>query len=474
MTRLRIIAINDVYELGNFPRLATLMRELAARDPVDRTLVTLAGDFLAPSLLSSLDQGRGMVALLNALGVTHVTWGNHEDDIDAPIALARAKELTAVWLSTNLPDLGLPTYDVVTVGAHKVGLLGVVVDDPTVYRRPPFGGTRMLPARATALAMTAALVRDHGCDLVVPLTHLPVAEDRLLAHEQVPPYPVMLGGHDHVEVLEDVAGTTLAKAGHDAQRAIIVDFTWSDHATTPAMHIRIEAVAGYDEAPDIRAMVDQHMAPVRAMQAATLMRIPPGVELSSIGSRNRQTSLARMLCSRLRDVMGAEVGMLNGGGVRGSRTYRERFTFADLEVELPFDNEFTVVPMTGAEIREAVQVSRTPRESGGFLQLDDGVTVTADHVVTAIGGAPLDLARTYRVALMRNLLLGMDKNTTLTRIGVDHPERVPPLGCGREIKLVLVDGFGALLAKEIGFERIDTDHDGRLSVAEIAAGFDLI
>ena len=74
--------------------------------------------------------------------------------------------------------------------------------------------------------------------------------------------------------------------------------------------------------------------------------------------------------------------------------------------------------MTGAEVRDAIQVSRTPRESGGFLQVDDGVEVSAEHVVTAIARAPIDPARSYRVALMRNLLLGMDKNTTLTRIGV--------------------------------------------------------
>ena len=42
-------------------------------------LVTLAGDFVAPSMLSSLDKGAGMIDAL--IGVTHVCFGNHEDDI---------------------------------------------------------------------------------------------------------------------------------------------------------------------------------------------------------------------------------------------------------------------------------------------------------------------------------------------------------------------------------------------------------
>lgn len=470
--RLRIIAINDVYELDNFPRLVTLMRELAVRDPVERTLVTLAGDFIAPSLLSSLDQGRGMIALLNAIGVTHVGWGNHEDDLEMPIVMERQAELNAVWLSTNMPELGLPTYDLVQVGAYKVGLFAVVSEDPTVYRRPPFGGTPMLPARAAALAMSESLERDHQVDLIIPLTHLPVAEDRILAQARRPPYPLILGGHDHVEILEEVAGTTIAKAGHDAERAIIADFTWTE-APHPTLQIRMEAVTDYAEDAATRALVELHMAPVHAMQGATLMRLPPGVELSSSNSRNRQTSLGQVLCSRIRDALRVDVCVLNGGGVRGSRSYRERFTFADLESELPFDNEITVVSMSGAEIREAVLVSRTPSESGGFLQVDDGVTVD-DKIITAIGGAPLDPQRAYRVALMRDLLLGMDKNPVFSRIGREQAERVPPAGCGRPIKLVLIDAFGATLAEQVGFQRLDADHDGTLSVAEIAAGFEAL
>ena len=48
-------------------------------DNYDRTItpsaVTLNGDFLSPSALSSIDNGRGHVAALRAAGVTHVSLG---------------------------------------------------------------------------------------------------------------------------------------------------------------------------------------------------------------------------------------------------------------------------------------------------------------------------------------------------------------------------------------------------------------
>ena len=40
-----------------------------------------AGDFVAPSLLSSIDHGRGMVDVLNQVGVGVVCFGNHESDV---------------------------------------------------------------------------------------------------------------------------------------------------------------------------------------------------------------------------------------------------------------------------------------------------------------------------------------------------------------------------------------------------------
>ncbi len=488
--RLRIVAINDVYQLDNFPRLATLIAELGRTDPVDRTLVTLAGDFLAPSLLSSLDQGAGMVEVLNAIGVTHVTFGNHEDDIEVAALRQRLSELNALWLDTNAPEFSpaCRTHDIVSVvlaAGHdevRVGLIGVVVDDPTIYRRPPFGGTRLLPARETARTVATALVHDGVADLVVPLTHLPLAEDRLLAKEQrTPPFRIILGGHDHAEVLEWVDGTCIAKAGHDAARAIIVELAWpsplrdgAGKAHEAALQVRLEAVAGYAESAPIRALVDRLMTRVREVQDATLLRIPQGLALSSIGSRNRQTTLGQMLCTRLRDVLGADACILNGGGIRGGRDYDGRFTFADLEAELPFDNEISVMPLLGSELRDAVASSRAAGESGGYLQVDDGVSVDERNIISAIGGVPLDSQRTYRVALMRNLLLGMDRIAPLMRIGVERPERVPPAGCGREVKLVLVDAFGAMLARQLGFERVDMNHDGVLSVSEISAGLALL
>lgn len=171
--KLRIVSVNDVYLLDNLPRLRSLVRHHSEHDPADALLVLVAGDFLSPSLLSSLDGGRAMIECLDAVGVTHVTFGNHEDDLGRDDLVARARELRAKWLATNVAALdgALPRSDVLEVRGVRVGLVGVVMNDPAVYREPPFGGATVESANEAALREAERLVRDEACAFVVPLTH---------------------------------------------------------------------------------------------------------------------------------------------------------------------------------------------------------------------------------------------------------------------------------------------------------------
>ena len=76
---LRIISINDVYELDNFPHFAAA-KKIESVGPT-KTLAVLAGDFVAPSLLSSIDHGHAKVDCMNMSGVDYVCIGNHENDV---------------------------------------------------------------------------------------------------------------------------------------------------------------------------------------------------------------------------------------------------------------------------------------------------------------------------------------------------------------------------------------------------------
>lgn len=481
---LRLVCVNDVYLLDHLPRLRSLVRHAAEVAPADLLLVTLAGDFLAPSLLSSLDQGAGMVDCLDAVPVTHVTFGNHEDDVPFAALQARAREFRGVWLNGNLRGfpVELPSRQCLTLAAPgarpvTVGLVGVVSADPALYRPLPFGGLPIAPANERAVAEAKKCLAD-GAGCVVALTHQSIADDRALAAQGEVPFPLIVGGHEHEPHLEVVGGSHIVKAGMDATHAVVVDLAWPDEPPPagapdlPRVEVRLEDVRAWPDDARLRARVEHHQEKVQALRAATLLRLGPGESLSSEGSRARQTSFGAMVCSRLRDALGAEAAILNGGGIRANRAHAGDFTYGDLEAELPFANEVVVVTMPGRVLRAAVAESRAraPTPWAAFLQVDDGVTVDAAGAVTAVGGVALDEGREYRVATVRLLLAGLDGIEALRAFAREHPERVPPVDAGRELKTVLVETFALGLWRRIGpFESIDVDGDGRVSPDDLRA-----
>jgi 2',3'-cyclic-nucleotide 2'-phosphodiesterase (5'-nucleotidase family) len=484
---LRIVSVNDVYVLDNLPRLRNLVRHHAVTAPADAFIVVIAGDFLAPSILSSLDAGRGMVECLRAVGITHAIFGNHEDDVPLAELRLRIAELGGTWLNTNLRGFEppLPARQILEVAREgsrrvRVGLVGVVMNDPAAYRPLPFGGCEMMPANDAARAEASRLVREDGCACVVPLTHQSMADDRELARAQrEPPFPVIVGGHEHVVFLEQVEGTWIVKAGADAAHAVVTDLAWPEAAPAagtwdlPTVTVRLDDVARYPEDPALRACVDGHLRRVHDLELATLVKLAPGEVLSSVGTRARQTSLGTLICSRVRDALGAEACFFNGGGIRGGREYHAHLTYGDLEAEVPFDNEVVVLRLPGRVLREAVAASRSlaPAESGGFLQVDDRTTVIGpESTVTDLAGAPLAEDREYRVALVRDLLGGMDHIEPLVRFARAHPEQIPPAGSGRGVKMVLVEAFSVALWRHLGgFDAVDANHDGVVTAPEIAA-----
>ena len=290
---LRIIQINDVYELDQFASFQTCIAEHSndgndgnsnsSRRRPDRVLVILAGDFLGPSLLSSLDQGASMIDCLNAVGVDFVCFGNHECDVPTQTALPkRIQQSNFCWLNSNMQELNdkvlllssssgihTPEYATVQVVSNKssskqIALLGLLTPDPSLYRPGSFANATIEPVIPTTEALLEKLQQqqqqdndnnnnnnnDAMIDLIIPITHQSMAEDRALAHHFGGTiFPIILGGHDHTPMDETIMTTTtknknsnnnnnnggarIFKTGYDAIYTGIIDIRWkNDHGTS--------------------------------------------------------------------------------------------------------------------------------------------------------------------------------------------------------------------------------------------------
>ena len=436
---LTLLTVNDVYEVapvqgqGGLAELMTLLR--AERATATHHLTTVNGDFLSPSLMSSLFKGAQMVALFNALGVDVVVFGNHEFDLGPEVTQQRIAEAAFAWLGTNVlgPD-GTPfggSLATMTrqVGELTIGLFGVLTPETAQLSSP---GPTVTFAPVVPTAQTAVqTLRQAGADVIIALTHLTIAEDRALA-QQVPGISVILGGHEHTPITWYEGGTLIHKSGQDARYLgridLVIDKKTTDKGsqvtTTPSWRM----IANRGVPPDAS------VAPVVARYTASLdqeLAQPLGQTQTALNSqvdevRTREASIGNLIADALRQGLHADVALINGGGIRGNRLYNAGMTLTrrDILKEMPFGNVGVLLALSGADLLAALEhgVSQVEAKAGRFPQVSGLRFVYNPEkpagsrvVAVQVGGKPLEPTATYRVATNDYMFKGGDGYGSLSK-----------------------------------------------------------
>ena len=297
---LQLVQVNDVYEIDNWPAFATLRRRAAAEFAhLGPTIGVVPGDFVAPSLLSSLDRGLGMVDCMNAAGVDYVCIGNHESDIPVSALHDRIRESRFVWLNSNMPEFPrspslpeMPEFRVVEVTSaadpghtRRIGLIGLCSEDRSVLSKGAFGDCAIAPLNETCKQLVQRLVTEHKCDVVIPLTHQLVQQDRDLAAslDSSLPVPFILGGHDHEPFEERIVvagpgpatlGRTVIKTGADGKLIAVLSVVWPSSSTpsnAPETSVAMTAAADVAD-PDagVGELVQTHKSVLKEIEESSL------------------------------------------------------------------------------------------------------------------------------------------------------------------------------------------------------------
>jgi 5'-nucleotidase len=495
---LRIIQINDVYELGNLPHFKSLVDD--KKGVADETIVILAGDFLGPSLLSSLDKGRGMIDTLNNCGITHVCFGNHETDVPMDQLANRIMESKFKWVNTNMReldeklDIETSPHDVIELshGAHskKIGLIGLLTDDKSVYRPGSFGGAEIEPVIDCTEKYLKDVLEPMNLDMIIPLTHQRMHFDRIYCEKfKGSTFPIIIGGHDHEPFSEKHEGSLILKAGMDGENTAVIDITWKIEGDTMASEPQIEVdmmpTNSFSPDPEIRKMVKFHERIIQELQTAKIFRLddwrPEGSDepFSTATNRLGPTTGSTILASLIRMGMRTQCCIMNAGNIRGSKVYpkdQEWFTWKDLKAEIAFPTEMCALDIPGKVIEDTIYYSRRlvrqdpPMATGGYLHHCDKIKMDEKfEKILEIQGEPFDPEKMYFTCLPGKFFSGIDNHVPLLEWASQNNIEVDEEN-GKPAKLVVVEAFAALLWLEMGsFETIDTDGDGVLSRDEVRA-----
>ncbi len=443
---------------GGAARLASaIAAERAAAEADGRQVLLVdAGDQFQGSLFYTAWRGDVELAVMHALGTEAMALGNHEFD-HGPANLARfVRAARFPVLSANAdaaadPDLAglVPAHLLLEKAGLRIGLVGVTTPATAVISAP--GPHVRFTDPAAALARSAAALRAEGATLVVALSHLGLDEDMALAGH-VPGVDVLVGGHTHTLLSDSepgAAGPAHQAVSGPAGRAIIVqaaafgrylgrlDLDIAADGTVLAYGGDCRHVGlALPEEPRVAAIVAGYAAKLDGVRLRVVGRA--AVAVGNTTCRVGECALGSFIAdAMLASVQGADVALMNAGGIRTGLPEGE-ITLGDVLTMLPFGNTMATLKLSGADLQAAVANGLARLGAGAFPQVAGmritwnplaapGARLVALEVAGAGGYAPVDPARLYRVVTNNFLRGGGDGYAVLRDRAVEAYDAGPGL-----------------------------------------------
>lgn len=433
-----IFTFNDFYTVapdnlgkGGFAGMATLLEQ--EREKAKHHITTVNGDFLFPSILSTYDLAAHRIELMNDLKVDLVVLGNHEFDMGVDVLKKRMSESKFLYLTANAfnldnrPFTGAEQIYIVDVDGVKIGFFGLItVETPLLSSTE--NRVNFTPIAYTARQMVKQL-KSAGADVIVALTHLFMGDDKKLAQE-VPGIDLILGGHDHDPITWYNGDTFIHKSGQNAYFLTRINLKIDKDESTSAVHVypSWEVIYNHNIPGDpviekkitaLESRFDKYAQEPLGIIGTRLDSTAPGIRL-------REMSMGNLVADAVRYATGADIALICGGVIRGSRVYEpgEVLTLKDILGELPFKNINVVIEMTGRDLLEALEngVSQIEGTAGRFLQVS-GLQYVYDLNQKSgkricevnIAGKALEPSWLYKVATIDYVYNGGDGYTSFKK-----------------------------------------------------------
>lgn len=437
------LQLNDVYEIspleggkaGGLARVATVRNELLEKNP--NTYTILAGDFLNPSLFGTMKhegekiRGKQIVEVMNAIGLDIATFGNHEFDIKEKELLQRINESRFQWVSTNVQHkvgdkiqpfaktsgnevtifpktLTLETFD--KDGTRvKIGIFGVTLPSNQVDH------VHYDDFRTSAIDAYNSLI--NTTDFTVAITHLEVDDDKMLATE-IPDVPLMMGGHDHENMIFQIDNTTLAKADANAKTVYIHTISYDKKTKVATVHSELKKIDDtIADEPKTAAVVkkwtdilDKSFKEMGFEPYEVVATVTEPLDGREKSIRNHPTNLTTIVAKSMSEATPkSEAAIINSGAVRVDDMLSGNITQFDIMRTLPFGGSILEVEMTGELLQKVLEAGQLNKGTGGYLALDR-IELGKKANTFLINGAAIDAKKVYRIAIGDFLLTGLEAN----------------------------------------------------------------
>ena len=410
-----VVYTNDVHcavdENLGYASVAGLKKDLQAQLGSDHVLLADAGDWAQGGTIATLSQGGDITEIMNAVGYDVVTVGNHEFDWKIPRLLELVKTLKAATVSCNFVSLKtnepvFEPYVIKNCGGKKIAFVGITTPESFTKSTPGYfqdgdgsyiyslceGVTNEDNTKLCAqIQKYVDAARAAGADYVVALAHLGTdgiteglrSTDVIAGTSGI---DVMLDGHSHSVIpsqsVKNKAGKSVLLSSTGTQLANIGKLTIKADGTMTTELVS----SGIEKDAAVEALVREKVAGYTELTGTVVgssgFEVPISVDGQRI-VRSQNAALGDLDTDALRAVLGADVAMVNGGGLRAALPKGD-ITFGDVVGVHPWGNTVCVAEVTGQQILDALELGARlyPEESGGFLHVS-GLHYTIDGTVAS-------------------------------------------------------------------------------------------
>ncbi|HUL36495.1 MAG TPA: bifunctional UDP-sugar hydrolase/5'-nucleotidase, partial [Thermodesulfobacteriota bacterium] len=323
---LRILHVNDFHGfvepykplgseelLGGIAYLAGRAKELRKEKP---SLLLSAGDMIQGDNWANLFQAESVIELMNVMRFDAMVLGNHEFDFGQEILKKRVSEARFPVLGANVE--GLPyvkPYIIKELGGIRLAIIGVVTEDAPASTHPRnVAGLRFVSAIETVRKYVGEL--KGKVEVIIVLSHIGYPADRVLA-EGVKGIDVIVGGHSHTKITKPVTigNTLIAQAWEHGKALGVLDISVKGGKVIRSEG-RLEEIKPEKGKEDKAALavVNKYKGKVDAVLNVRIGEAE--VDLDGENVRRRETNLGDFVADIVRSLSGADVAIINGGGIR--------------------------------------------------------------------------------------------------------------------------------------------------------------
>ncbi len=393
-----ILYDNDVHcAVDGYASISALKQDMKAK--TDYVSLVSSGDFAQGATIGALSKGDTIINIMNQVGYDVVTLGNHEFDYQMKQLIKLTDKLACPVVSTNFMNLEtkksvFPGYTMKKYGDKKVAFIGITTPESITKSTPAyfqdedgkyiydFCNDKTGIALYTRVQKTINIAKKAGADYVVALAHLGTDGTTNIwtstsVINNTTGIDVMLDGHSHstyaTNTVKDKEGKDVVVSSTGTKFANIGELLITKDGKISTQLVSLKEYTKTDSA--VKAYIAEVQAAYKAQTEKVIGKTT--VDLTTLNTetkkravRTAETNLGDFCADALRNVLDADVAIMNGGGIRAD-VAKGDITYNHLLTVFPWSNMGCVMQVTGQQIKDALEMGAKnyPEESGGFLQV---------------------------------------------------------------------------------------------------------